>query len=189
MKRFLAALLLPCTALSDPELPEQRPFSDYQKLVEQSPFTLATPAAEPEKPNPFTNFYVTGIAKVGDSDCVYVASRAEDKKFMLVTGEPGPEGFVLEKIEYADEVGRTKVHIRQNPGGETGVIEFDPAVIVASASPQQPAVSAAGTPPTVRPGFERRRIQMATPGQPDQPGRDGPIRRNPRSRIINPPPQ
>lgn len=159
---------------TEPDLPLALPFERYQAMAERSPFALATPSVKsPEESAPFAaNLYVTGLGRIGDTDCAFIASRDQQKRYVLVAGEPGPDGLTLSSIAWSDQVGKSRITISKS--GEIGVLEFDQAVIQAPPAPIN-AQGELNAPPLAnpvigvpqngnvsprRPGETRRRIRV-----------------------------
>lgn len=150
-------LLLAGALLAEPAfaahtvLPEPLPASRYEKMIESSPFALATATAAPvEKgPGPFANLFVSAIAQLKDADgkvqdVVTIKSRGTDQgTFTLVGNEPNKDGMQLASIEWSDKVGATKVTLKK--GTEFGTVEFDQANVQGPSQP--PAL-----PRTLQPG-------------------------------------
>jgi len=189
MKRFVLAMALPCSVLASdsPDIPVSRPFADYEKMVSNSPFTLATPVAKPAEVNPFQNYYVTGLSKLEGKDCVFLSTRDGQNRYTLFAGEQGPDGLIIDRVEWSEEMGRSKVHLRRGTGagvaGEAGVVEFDQAQIqrpVAAAPAPMPNAPGQPNRPTLPPGFRNRTPDGQTPGV-------GPSEQRRRVRIINNP--
>lgn len=140
--------------------PTRFPASRYEKMLEESPFTLATPVAPVEAPkDSFTKDWVlTGISKMRDTqgverDFVSIMSRDQTHRFSLFGNDPNEEGVSIESIERSPQTGRSKVKLRK--GSEYGVVEFDQMLMQSPA----PAASAA---PGGAPG------RMGAPGTPSQ---------------------
>jgi hypothetical protein len=161
------------------DVPQPFPPDRYSKMIEKSPFAPATPVAAEDAPNFAQNLYITGIAKLGAQDCVFVASRDGQTRYSLITGEEGPQGMKIERITYSTEVGKTKVIIRK--GGETGTVQFDQAAIQHTAAPSAPQIP--GNPQI---GIPRPPGQpQVAPARPQQPGGGSPVESRRRIRIIN----
>ncbi len=124
-------------AASSSSLPAAIPLTRYQAMIEKSPFAPATPVAPPpvEVPSFAKDFYVTGIAQLGSKPFVTISSRDRQKTFALKEGESF-EGMTLTKVEWAPEVGRSKVTLKK--GGDSGVITFD-QIAMQPITPPKPA--------------------------------------------------
>lgn len=165
-----------CSAGSD--LPQAFAFQRYEAMVERSPFALATPAAkDPTQNAPFAaELYVTGLGRIGNTDCVFIASRDQQRRYTLISGETGPEDLRLRSVEWSDQVGKSRVTISK--GEESGVLEFDQAVVQAPPAPPSAGTADHSAPPppvnpvvtpqssskqwtgSRRPGETRRRIRV-----------------------------
>jgi hypothetical protein len=139
---FLAGALLAEPAFAaHTVLPEPLPASRYEKMIESSPFALATATAAPAEkgPGPFANLFVSAIAQLKDADgkvqdVVTIKSRGDQSTFTLVGNDANKDGMQLASIEWSDKVGATKVTLKK--GTEFGTVEFDQANLQ---GPSQPA--------------------------------------------------
>lgn len=139
---FLAGALLTEPAFAAHTiLPEPLPASRYEKMIDSSPFALATVTAAPAEkgPGPFANLFVSAIAQLKDADgkvqdVVTIKSRADQSTFTLVGNDAGKNEIQLASIEWSDKVGATKVTLKK--GTEFGTVEFDQANLQ---GPSQPA--------------------------------------------------
>ena len=188
-----------CVTAADSVLPAPLPPARYVAMRQKSPFAPPTVAAMPvATPGFAVDWFVSGLAKIGDKDFVTIQSRDGQKRFSLFVGEPGPDGITLTKIDWAPEIAKSKAVVKK--GTETASLEFDQAAAsrAAGALAQMPFAAGGQPPPTPpmrgpilpnsppRPqSFDARALpspgaaQVFQPGQPDQ-------RR--RIRIINSPP-
>jgi hypothetical protein len=179
--RFLPPLLVlwfPLFAAADPELPEPPPLSRYDELILQSPFAPATPVVQPvNAPSFATNFYVLGIAKIGQKDVVSISSKDQQTRFSLAPGETGPDGITVEAVQWDAEPSKSTVVLKK--GTESGSIKFDEAMLQQTSS-LPPQMNPSPLNPVKRP----RIITPQNPGeQPNQP------RPSVRIRKIQAPPQ
>lgn len=168
MKKHLALLsagilaTAHATQAAAPTIP-QRPSPDaFQKLTDDWPFSLATPAAPVAEvvKGWASNFYVGGIGKNYESgkEEVFVAVKSKDGQasFSLYGNQPNADDISIGGIEWSDSIGKSRVTLKK--GGEFATIEFDQ---VAIQTPQQPT-----------PGQQR-------PVMPNMPGAKNPIIRPP----------
>lgn len=161
---ILAASIL-CSAqafAAQSVIPEPLPADRYTKLVESSPFSVATPVAAPveDAPNFAANLHVMGIAKLRDAegkerDYVTIKSHADQTSFTLTTGAANKEGIELAGVEWVDRIGKSKVTVKK--GTEVATLEFDQANLHAAA----PAVPAPAVP---KPGVPGVSVQQQRPG-------------------------
>ena len=123
----------------------------YDGLRGKSPFSVATvPAATPVPQASFAaNWFVSGIARVGDTDFVSIKSRDLALQLSLFAHEIDPRtGVTLVSVNWSEKVGKSTVILRK--GNEMTHLEFDsgemrkaPAPILAKATPQPAAGTAA----------------------------------------------
>ena len=114
-------------------LPPQYNFDRYSKMVDQSPFAVATAVAAPAATPDFAkDLYIANAAKSQDGDLVTIASTADHNfKKYLTTKEP-MEGYSIANIEWSDKVGQTKVTISKD--GNFATLTFNQALL-SQASP------------------------------------------------------
>src|SRR5216117_1578269 len=127
-------------------LPPQFNFDRYSKMVDQSPFAIATAVAAPAATPDFAkDLYIANAARSPDGDMVTLASTSDHNfKKYLTTKEP-VDGYSIVNIEWSDKVGETKVTISKD--GNFATITFNQALLQQSAS--NPALaSRMFTPPT-----------------------------------------
>jgi len=199
---FAASGVMVAQSADEPAIPESFPASHYAKLIQRSPFSPASadvPAAD-ATPDFAANLYVTGLAKVGGQDCVFIRSRDQQKNYMLVGKETGPDGVTLVGVNWADDVGKSEVRIKQ--GSQEATVKFDEALIhtalptnVAQGNPDEggqpqrvfpnrmPGVNRFNAGQQGNPGFNRFRNFQGGSGGTDTTGGAGGGRR--RVRIIN----
>jgi len=161
-----AVLLAVPVRAADKPTPEAHPAARYSPMAEKSPFALATAAAPVAEPQASfaANWYVHGIARIGDTDFVTIKSRDASQIFSLIGREP-QNGVSVASIEWSETIGKSKVILQK--GTETAKLEFNEADLrgpapstpnVAAAKPGQPGVVV--TPPgsnnAPRPGFPSR---------------------------------
>ena len=165
---YCAAILAAPAWAAEKPMPEAHPAERYATMVEKSPFALATAAAPVAEPQASfaANWYVAGIAKIGDTDFVTIKSRDASQIFSLIGREP-QNGVSVASIEWSETIGKSKVILQK--GTETAKLEFNEADLrspapgtnapnVAATKPGQPGVVV--TPPgsnnAPRPGFPSR---------------------------------
>src|SRR6184192_4443751 len=127
-------------------LPPQFNFDRYSKMVDQSPFAVATAVAGPAATPDFAkDLYIANAARSQDGDLVTIASTADHNfKKYLTTKEP-VDGYGIANIEWSDKVGATKVTISKD--GNFATITFNQALLSQSA-PIAALASRTFTPPT-----------------------------------------
>src|SRR6476620_4115872 len=114
-------------------LPPQYNFDRYSKMMDQSPFAIATAVAAPAATPDFAkDLYIANAAKSQDGDLVTLASTADHNfKKYLTTKEP-VDGYSIASIEWSDKVGQTKVTISKD--GNFATLTFNQALL-SQASP------------------------------------------------------
>jgi hypothetical protein len=93
-------------------LPPQYNFDRYAKMMDQSPFAVASAVAAPAATPDFAkDLYIANAARSQDGDLVTLASTTDHNfKKYLSTKEP-VDGYSIASIEWSDKVGQTKVTI------------------------------------------------------------------------------
>ena len=114
-------------------LPPRYNFDRYSKMVDQSPFAVATAVAAPAATPDFAkDLYIANAAKSQDGDLVTIASTADHNfKKYLTTKEP-VDGYSIANIEWSDKVGGTKVTVSKD--GNFATLTFNQALL-SQASP------------------------------------------------------
>src|SRR5216110_2296648 len=113
-------------------LPPQYNFDRYSKMVDQSPFAVATAVAGPAATPDFAkDLYIANAARSQDGDMVTIASTSDHNlKKYLNTKEP-VDGYSIANIEWSDKVGGTKVTISKD--GNFATLTFNQALLSPSA--------------------------------------------------------
>jgi hypothetical protein len=181
-------------------LPPQYNFDRYSKMVDQSPFAVATAVAGPAATPDFAkDLYIANAARSQDGDMVTLASTSDHNfKKYLTTKEP-VDGYSIANIEWSDKVGGTKVTI--NKDGNFAILTFNQALLSQS-SPGAGATARTLTAPVApilnRPGVPNGNspklpaaippeLQALVPSRESiQPRTRGLIQRAPRASKNNP---
>ena len=168
-------------------LPTPFPPARYEEMSAKSPFALATAAAPTAAPTPgfAADLYVNGVARLGTNDYVTIKQRGDDKTVIfLAVGHLNDDGLKVERVEWSDEMAKTKVFVSK--AGEKATLTFDQAEMAKAAlpppsSPVQMPVMPGGRrgypiPPGGRPGFPMQLggRPMGFPQQPGMPNAGGP---------------
>jgi hypothetical protein len=197
---FASILVLTGATYSQGEdvLPPKYNFDRYSKMVDKSPFAIATAVAAPAATPDFAkDLYIANAARSQDGDMVTIASTADHNfKKYLTTREP-VDGYSIANIEWSDKVGGTKVTISKD--GNFATLTFNQALLSQSSAntgamarpftaPVAPVQNPAGHPnvnspksiPNVPPEIQqlipsRESIQARTRGM---------IQRNPRTSRL-----
>src|SRR5437870_11813624 len=156
---------------ADDVLPPRFNFDRYSRMVDHSPFAIATAVALPSAtPNFAKDLYVANAAHSPEGDLVTIASSSDQNfKKYLNTTEP-VDGYSIASIEWSDRVGATKVTISKD--GNFATLTFNQALLSQPLSnvPSQPNV--AGRPAPM--------VPPSVPLQPPRPHVRGVIQRNPK---------
>src|SRR5262249_37533645 len=174
-------------------LPPQYNFDRYSKMVDRSPFAVATAIAAPATTPDFAkDLYIANAARSQDGDMVTIASTSDHNfKKYLTTKEP-VDGYSIANIEWSDKVGATKVTISKD--GNFATLTFNQALLshsspgggVAAGPLPAPAVpNPAGVPNARSPKLPANvppELQPLIPSRESiQPRTRGTIQRNPRT--------
>jgi len=176
---FAAVFLTTGSFAAQTFLPEPLPASRYDKMLDGSPFALATKTEAPAEkgPGPFANLFVAAIYQLKESggklrDAVTIKSKTDQSTFTLTSGQEEKNGLQLMRIEWSDKVGASKVSLKK--GSEFGTIEFEQAnlQVVPQQSPLRKAPSPGGVPLpgaapiNPRPGVRPPALPRGTPAAP-----------------------
>jgi hypothetical protein len=113
---------------ADDVLPPRFNFDRYSRMVDHSPFAIATAVVLPSAtPNFAKDLYVANAAHSPEGDLVTIASSSDQNfKKYLNTTEP-VDGYSIASIEWSDRVGATKVTISKD--GSFATITFNQALL------------------------------------------------------------
>jgi hypothetical protein len=176
-------------------LPPQYNFDRYSKMMDQSPFAIASAVAAPAATPDFAkDLYIANAAKSQDGDLVTLASTADHNfKKYLTTKEP-VDGYSIASIEWSDKVGQTKVTISKD--GNFATLTFNQALLSQASpgggvaaralpAPAMPVPNPAGMPNTHAPKLPPNvppELQQLIPSRDSmQPRTRGMIQRSPRT--------
>ena len=176
-------------------LPPQYNFDRYSKMMDQSPFAIASAVAAPAATPDFAkDLYIANAAKSQDGDLVTLASTADHNfKKYLTTKEP-LDGYSIASIEWSDKVGQTKVTISKD--GNFATLTFNQALLSQTSpggavaaralpAPAMPVPNPAGVPnahaPKLPPNVPPELQQLIPSRDSMQPRTRGMIQRNPRT--------
>jgi len=176
-------------------LPPQYNFDRYSKMVDQSPFAIATAVAAPAATPDFAkDLYIANAARSQDGDLVTIASTSDHNfKKYLTTKEP-MDGYSIASIEWSDKVGQTKVTISKD--GNFAALTFNQALLSQASpgggvaarplpAPAAPVPNPAGVPNTRAPKLPATvppELQPLIPSRDSmQPRTRGMIQRSPRT--------
>jgi hypothetical protein len=188
----ILALLGATYSQAEDVLPPQYDFDRYSKMVEQSPFAVATAVSAPAATPDFAkDLYVANAARSQAGDMVTIASTSDHNfKKYLTTKEP-VDGYSIANIEWSDKVGGTKVTISKD--GNFATLTFNQALLSQSSpgggaaarplvAPAAPVPNPAGVPnahsPKLPPNVPPE-LQQLIPSR--EPRARGVIQRSPRT--------
>jgi len=192
----LHVLICCCFAAGRAEdaVPKAFPKGRYDPVRDHSPFAVATAEAPPVAAAPTfaANWYVSGIARIGDDNFVTIKARDLSTEFSLFSGDaPRMDGVCVASVNWSDSVGKSTVILRK--GTETAKLEFNEADVHAApqvqnkAGPQNPnapnAPNAARTPANMN-GVPRPPTAQPNPAAP-MGAVAQPVHR--RTQVIQPP--
>src|SRR5947208_6776907 len=125
---LILALLGVIYSQAEEVLPPQFKFDRYAKMVDHSPFAVATEVAAPAATPDFAkDLYIANAARSQESDMETIASTSDHNfKKYLTTREP-VDGYGIANIEWSDKVGGTKVTISKD--GNFATLTFNQALL------------------------------------------------------------
>jgi len=173
------ALLGAIRSQADDVIPPRFNFDRYSRMVDHSPFAIATAVALPSATPDFAkDLYVANAAHSPEGDLVTIASSADQNfKKYLNTREP-VDGYSIANIEWSDRVGATKVTISKE--GNFATITFNQALL-SQPPPNAPPVPS--LPTTALPGVPSP-LAPPAPRQVPRPHVRGVIQRNPKATQL-----
>jgi hypothetical protein len=130
---LILALLGVMYSQAEEALPAQFKFDRYSKMLDHSPFAVATEVAAPAATPDFAkDLYIANAARSPEGDMVTLASTSDHNfKKYLNTREP-VDGYSIANIEWSDKVGATKVTISKD--GNFATLTFNQALLSQSSS-------------------------------------------------------
>src|SRR5437868_13743096 len=189
MLTLILAVLEVIHSQAEEVLPPQFNFDRYSKMVDHSPFAIATAVAPPAATPDFAkDLYIANAARSPEGDMVTLASSSDHNfKKYLTTKEP-VDGYSIANIEWSAKVGATKVTISKD--GNFATITFNQALLTQSAAgggpggrlvaPSGPVPNPAALPKS--PANIPPELQQLIPSREAmQPRTRGAIQRNPRT--------
>jgi len=178
MLMLIFALLGASRSRAEDLLPPRFNFDRYSRMVDHSPFAIATAVALPSAtPNFAKDLYVANAAHSPEGDLVTIASSSDQNfKKYLNTTEP-VDGYSIASIEWSDRVGATKVTISKD--GNFATLTFNQALL------SQPPPNMPPSPLPSQPNVAGRAAPMLPPATPPlqapRPHVRGVIQRNPKA--------
>src|SRR5438094_10499288 len=128
----VASLLGVTCAQAEDVLPPLFTYDRYSKMVDHSPFAIATAVAAPEATPDFAkDLYIANAARSPDGDMVTLASTSDHNFKKYLTTREAVDGYSIANIEWSDKVGATKVTISKD--GNFATLTFNQALLSQSA--------------------------------------------------------
>jgi hypothetical protein len=129
---FILALLGAIHSPAEEVLPPQFNFDRYSKMVDRSPFAVATEVVAPAATPDFAkDLYIANAARSPDGDIVTLASTSDHNFKKYLTTKESVDGYTIASVEWSDKVGATKVTISKD--GNFATLTFNQALLSQSA--------------------------------------------------------
>jgi hypothetical protein len=123
-----AALFGVTCAQAENVLPPLFTYDRYAKMVDNSPFAIATAVAAPAATPDFAkDLYVANAARSSDGDLVTLASTSDHNFKKYLTTKAPVDGYSIANIEWSERVGATKVTISKD--GNFATVTFNQALL------------------------------------------------------------
>jgi hypothetical protein len=161
---FSTALLGAICAQAEEVLPPRFNYDRYSKMVDNSPFSIATAVAAPAATPDFAkDLYVANAARSPDGDLVTIASTSDHnfKKYLNTKGSV--DGYSIANIEWSERVGATKVTISKD--GNFATITFNQALLQQSAPNTALAARTLAPPSLPSPNVPTPRLPANVPAE------------------------
>ena len=137
---FIFALLGVIHSEAEEALPPQLNFDRYAKMVDHSPFAVATEVAAPAATPDFAkDLYIANAARSPEGDMVTVASTSDHNFKKYLTSKQPVDGYRIESVEWSDRVGASKATISKD--GKFATLTFNEALLSQRATPNAPPAS------------------------------------------------
>jgi hypothetical protein len=142
---LLLAVLGVIHSQAEEVLPPHFNFDRYSKMVDHSPFAIATAVAAPAATPDFAkDLYIANAARSPEGDMVTLASTSDHNFKKYITTKEPADGYSIANIEWSDKVGATKVTVSKD--GNFATITFNQALLSQNA-PNAALGARALTPP------------------------------------------
>ena len=124
---------------ADDVLPPRFNFDRYTRMVNQSPFAIATAAALPEATPDFAkDLYIANAARSPEGDMATLMSSADRNFKKYLTTREAVDGYSIAGIEWSEDVGKTKITISKD--GQFATLTFNQSLLSQAASAGRPVV-------------------------------------------------
>ena len=122
---------------TDDVLPPRFNFDRYSRMVDHSPFAIATAVAAPAATPDFAkDLYVANAARSPEGDMATIASSSDQNFKKYLSTKEQMDGYSIAGIEWSDRVGATKVTISKD--GKFATLTFNQALLAQQAPPNAP---------------------------------------------------
>ena len=190
-----AALLGVVCVQAENVLPPLFTYDRYSKMVDNSPFAIASAVAAPAATPDFAkDLFVANAARSPEGDLVTIASTSDHNFKKYLTTKGPVDGYSIANIEWSERVGATKVTISKD--GNFATITFNQALLQQQSAPNTGlagrtlAPSAPGVPNAAAPKLPAAlpaEVQQLIPQrEPRAPHARGLIQRSPRAGSKSP---
>jgi hypothetical protein len=167
---------------TDDVLPPRFNFDRYSRMVDHSPFAIATAVAMPAATPDFAkDLYVANAARSPEGDMVTIGSSSDQNFKKYLNTKEQVDGYGIASIEWSDRVGATKVTISKD--GKFATLTFNQALL----AEQAPPPNAPPAPDQMQPGVPL--VPSPDPRQAPQARVRGVIQRKPTAatpQVITP---
>jgi len=125
---------------ADDVLPPRFNFDRYTRMVDQSPFAIATAAALPEATPDFAkDLYIANAARSPEGDMVTLMSSSDQKFKKYLTTKESVDGYSIAQIDWSEDMGKTKVTISKD--GKFATLTFNQTLLSKAASAGRPVAN------------------------------------------------
>jgi len=122
---------------TDDVLPPRFNFDRYSRMVDHSPFAIATAVALPAATPDFAkDLYVANAARSPEGDMVTIGSSSDQNFKKYLNTKEQVDGYGIASIGWSDRVGPTKVTISKD--GKFATLTFNQALLAQQAPPNAP---------------------------------------------------
>src|SRR5260370_10359653 len=122
---------------TDDVLPPLFNFDRYSRMVDRSPFAIATAVAVPAATADFAkDLYVANAARSPEGDMVTIGSSSDQNFKKYLNTKEQVDGYGIASIELSDRVGATKVTISKDEKFAT--LTFNQPLLAQQAPPNAP---------------------------------------------------
>jgi hypothetical protein len=134
------AIIGALSSSADDVLPPRFNFDRYARMVDQSPFAIATAAALPEATPGFArDLYIANAARSPEGDMVTIMSSSDQKFKKYLTTRKPVDGYSIASIEWSEDVGKTKVTISKDE--QFATLTFNQSLLSQAASAGRPVAN------------------------------------------------